>query len=89
VQPFFLGHGIRTANDWASGAIFGILIGLSILCPDRRVYLFPIPFDEQRMDIPPPGFLAIIRAALRSWAHSDWSNDKVRHICHLGDNAVG
>src|SRR5258707_5043188 len=58
IMPLLWGHRpADTPTIGASGAIFGILIAHSILFPDRRIWLFPLP-----LTIPMRPFVAVMGA---------------------------
>jgi membrane associated rhomboid family serine protease len=67
----------------ASGAIFGILMAMAILFPDRQVVFFPLPVSIRMRTA------MIVLAAFTFLGTFGFGADKVSHICHLGGMLVG
>lgn len=70
------------ATIGASGAIYGVLIAMAMVFPDRQVMLFPIPI-LMRMKV-----LVLIMGAIAFFS-SLGSGDNISHISHLGGMLVG
>ncbi|MBZ5702769.1 MAG: rhomboid family intramembrane serine protease [Acidobacteriia bacterium] len=82
--PAFFGHGFSFAPTiGASGAIFGILIAMAILFPDRQVIFFPLPVSIRMRTA------MIVMAAFTFLGTFGFGADKVSHLCHLGGMLVG
>jgi len=66
----------------ASGAIYGVLMAMAVLFPDRRVYLLLPPVEL------PMRVFVFIMAAISFFGTIGATGDKVSHITHLGGMAV-
>ena len=70
------------ATIGASGAIYGILLAMAVVFPDRQVWLIPFPIV-----LPMRVFVLIIGAI--AFFSSLGSGDNISHISHLGGMLVG
>ena len=70
------------ATIGASGAIYGILMAMAVLYPDRRVYLLLPPVEL------PMRVFVFIMAAISFFGTIGASGDNVSHVTHLGGMAV-
>jgi len=81
--PLALGAGPSlVATIGASGAIYGILLAMAVVFPERQVWLLPFPI-VLRMRV-----LVIIIGAIAFFS-SLGSGDNISHISHLGGMLVG
>ena len=81
--PLFWGERLPdVATIGASGAIYGILIAMAMVFPDRQVWLIPFPI-VLRMKV-----LVLIIGAIAFFS-SLGSGDNISHISHLGGMLVG
>jgi membrane associated rhomboid family serine protease len=67
----------------ASGAIYGVLLAVAMVMPDRRVWFFPIPVTM------PMWLVVTILGALEFFSTIGDSGDGIGHVCHLGGMLVG
>ena len=67
----------------ASGAIYGVLLAVAMVMPDRRVWFFPIPVTM------PMWLLVTILGALEFFSTIGDTGDGIGHVCHLGGMLVG
>jgi membrane associated rhomboid family serine protease len=70
------------ATIGASGAIYGILMAMAVLYPDRRVYLLLPPVEL------PMRVFVFIMAAISFFGTIGATGDSVSHVTHLGGMAV-
>lgn len=67
----------------ASGAIYGLLMAMAVLFPDRQMWLIPFPvMVSMRM-------FALIMGAFAFFGSISAAGDGVSHISHLGGMLVG
>jgi membrane associated rhomboid family serine protease len=71
------------ATIGASGAIYGVLLAVAVLFPDRQVWLFPLP-----LTVPMRIFVLII-GAVEFFQSLGAPGDTTSHISHLGGMLVG
>jgi membrane associated rhomboid family serine protease len=76
-------HLLAEPTIGASGAIYGILLAVAMVMPDRRVWLFPIPVTM------PMWLLVTIMGGLEFFFTIGDTGDGVSHVCHLGGMLVG
>ncbi|HEV8384105.1 MAG TPA: rhomboid family intramembrane serine protease [Candidatus Acidoferrales bacterium] len=67
----------------ASGAIYGVLIAMAVLFPDRHVYLLLPPVEL------PMRVFVFIMGAISFFGTIGATGDKVSHVTHLGGMLVG
>ena len=67
----------------ASGAVYGILLAVAMIMPQRRVWLFPIPVTM------PMWLVVTILGALEFFSTIGDTGDGISHVCHLGGMLVG
>jgi rhomboid family protein len=67
----------------ASGAIYGVLLAVAMVMPQRRVWFFPIPVTM------PMWLLVTILGALEFFLTIGSTGDGISHVCHLGGMLVG
>jgi len=79
-------HGLGTAlapTIGASGAIYGVLLGVAVIMPHRQVWVFPLPVTVSMR------IFVIVMGAIEFFGTIGASGDNVSHICHLGGMLVG
>lgn len=79
-------HGQGTAaipTIGASGAIYGVLLAVAVVMPQRQVWVFPLPVTVSMR------LLVIVMGAIEFFGTIGSSGDNVSHICHLGGMLVG
>jgi rhomboid family protein len=79
-------HGAGTAltpTIGASGAIYGVLLAVAVIMPQRQVWLFPLPVTVSMR------IFVIVMGAIEFFGTIGASGDNVSHICHLGGMLVG
>ena len=73
----------RLPTIGASGAIYGVLLAVAVVMPERQVWVFPLPVTVS-MRI----FVAVM-GAIEFFGTIGASGDNVSHVCHLGGMLVG
>lgn len=76
-------HTLFEPTIGASGAVYGILLAVAMVMPDRRVWLFPIPATM------PMWLVVTILGGLEFFLTIGDTGDGISHVCHLGGMLVG
>jgi membrane associated rhomboid family serine protease len=67
----------------ASGAIFGVLLAVAMIFPDRQVWLIPFPVTI------PMRMYVVVMGAIEFFGTVGATGDNISHVCHLGGMLVG
>lgn len=67
----------------ASGAIYGVLLAVAIIMPQRQVWVFPLPVTVSMRAF------VIVMGAIEFFGTIGSGGDNVSHVCHLGGMLVG
>jgi membrane associated rhomboid family serine protease len=76
-------HTLLDPTIGASGAVYGVLLAVAMVMPDRRVWLFPIPVTM------PMWLVVTILGGLEFFLTIGDTGDGISHVCHLGGMLVG
>jgi membrane associated rhomboid family serine protease len=73
----------RLPTIGASGAIYGVLLAVAVVMPERQVWVFPLPVTVSMR------IFVIVMGAIEFFGTMGAGGDSVSHVCHLGGMLVG